>query len=742
MLGARKVFHYLPTSRKLVLVLWIFVTVVIVLLALSYEAIQTLSAARAYVGGEGLWSKAQKEAVRSLVRYAASHSEQDYERYLQALQTPLGDKKARLELEKENPDPTIVYEGFVQGRNRPEDVAGLAKLFRRFRHTKYMSEAITIWVEADSRIEELQKLGERLHTEITSGRTDPLRVQDIARRIDSIGDQLTPLEDRFSYALGEGARWTAGLFLLVTSLATALSLIMGATVTLLMLRHARQTEERYKHLIDTANDGILVIDAETGRILEANVRSAQLLGVSVSQIIGKLGEQFCPENDGEGYWQMVRDTISGVNVAGKEMRLRHAEGQLIAVEVNTSLTELQGKKIIQGIFRDVRERKRLEEEVHQAQKMEVVGRLAGGIAHDFNNLIMVILTQLSKIRAVSRGQVLEHVETILTAAVKAASLTRQLLAFGRKQVLVLEVVDLNDLLREMQPILSTLPGYQVRLMLSPSADVLPVHVDSGRIEQVVMNLAVNACDAMPTGGTLEIKTSRVARTNLADCKDEDSPYVLLEVADTGCGMDSDTLGHIFEPFFTTKSASKGTGLGLSTVYGIVRQTGGSIEVQSTLGQGTTFKVYFPLAKQTVETRKVVPIQDWAATGSGTVLLAEDQALIREAVRECLEANGYKVLDAENGEDALDIARRYSGTIDVLVTDVIMPRIKGLELARRIGRFHPDVAVVFMSGYSEEALVESGLLAESKVTLIQKPFDPEVLVAKMRRLLDVEKSRAS
>src|SRR5712692_7498514 len=198
----RKLFRYLPISRKLVLVLWVFVTVVIVLLALSYEAIQTLSAARAYVGGEGLWSKAQKEAVHSLVRYAASHSEQDYERYQQALQAPLGDKRARLELEKENPNPTIVYEGFVQGRNRPEDVDGMAKLFRRFRHTEYMAEAITIWMEADNRIEQLQKLGEELHEEITSGRPDPVRVQDLARRIDLVGDQTTPLEDQFSYALG------------------------------------------------------------------------------------------------------------------------------------------------------------------------------------------------------------------------------------------------------------------------------------------------------------------------------------------------------------------------------------------------------------------------------------------------------------------------------------------------------------------------------------------------------------
>jgi len=736
----RKVFRHLPLSRKLVLVLWAFVTVVIVLLALSYEAIQTLSAARAYAGGEGLWSKAQKEAVHSLIRYAASHSEADYEISKEALQTPLGDKIARLELEKANPDSNVVYQGLIQGRNRPEDVDGMAKLFRRFRHTKYMTEAIAIWTEGDGLIEELQKLGEEMHREISSGRTDPARVKDIAHRVDLVGDKLTPLEDRFSYALGEGARSTAALFCLVTGVATALSLMMGASVTFLMLRHTRQTEERYKHLIDTANDGILVMDAATGIILEANEGSARLLGVPVSQIVGKSGGEFCPGDDGEEYRQMLRHSMSGANVAGKEMHLKDSEGRMIAVEVNTSLTELEGKKIIQGIFRDIRDRKRLEEEVRQAQKMEVVGRLAGGIAHDFNNLLMVILSQLSKVRAASRGQVLDHVETTRSAAIKAVSLTKQLLAFGRKQVLLLEILDLNDLLREMKPILSTLPGERIRLVLSSSGEALPVRVDSGKIEQVVMNLAVNACDAMPAGGTLNIRTSRVAQMSSAEGGDGSGPYVLLEVTDTGCGMDADTMAHIFEPFFTTKSADKGTGLGLSTAYGIVKQTGGSIDVRSSVGHGTTFRVYFPLVERTRGLRKVLHTSGPVAGGSGTILLAEDQTTIRETVRECLQVNGYKVLEAENGEEALDIAKVYSGTIDVLVTDIIMPRVRGLELAKRISRLRPAMAVVFMSGYSEEALVEGGLLAEANVTLIQKPFDPEALVTKMRQLLDVAKSR--
>jgi len=488
-----------------------------------------------------------------------------------------------------------------------------------------MTEAVALWAEADTLIEELGQLGDQLHREITSGRPDPVKLGEIAHRVDLVGDRLTPLEDRFSYALGEGARWTAGLFLLVTYAATALSLIMGASVTFLMLRHLRQTGERYKHLIDTANDGILVLDAETGTVMEANERSGQLLGVPASHIVGTLGEDFCPENERGEYREMLRQTLSGTSVTGKEMHLRGA-GRLIAVEVNTSLTELEGKKFIQGIFRDITERKRFEEEVRQAQKMEVVGRLAGGVAHDFNNLLMVILTQLSKMRSGSRAQILQHVETIQIASVRAVSLTKQLLAFGRKQVLLLEVLDLNELLREMRPILSTLPGDQVQLIMCPAAHALRVCVDPGKIEQVVMNLALNACDAMPAGGVLKIKTGRVERKNTTLGGTADQPHALLEVTDTGCGMPPETRAHIFEPFFTTKPANKGTGLGLSMVYGIVKQTGGSIEVQSGAGQGTTFRVYLPLAEKAVNaapSRREPQILGRVATSSETILLAED-----------------------------------------------------------------------------------------------------------------------
>ena len=513
-------------------------------------------------------------------------------------------------------------------------------------------------------------------------------------------------------------------------------MITGLLFTSFMSRHIRQTEERYKHLIDTANDLILVLDAETGIILEANERSSHLVGRPPREIVGLQGEQIVAQSDREQYRKVLEETLKGSEVAGRQLHLSHADGRSITVEVNTSLTEFEGKRMVHGIFRDITDRQRLEEEVRQAQKMEVVGRLAGGIAHDFNNLLMVILTQVAKIRnSPKRAQLLQHAEAVRTAAEKAASLTKQLLAFGRKQVLVLQVLDLNGLLGEVNEMLSTLPAQQVQLMVTPSPQPLLVEVDPGKIEQVIMNLAVNACDAMPSGGVLGIKTSQVSMMDSKPgVKNSSTVHALLEITDTGCGMDDETKAHLFEPFFTTKEPGKGTGLGLSTVYGIVKQSGGMIEVDSVPGEGTTFRVYLPIVEQLVSPRKAAKLPTPVTTGSETVLLAEDQASIRSVLREFLESKGYQVLEAQNGREALELAEHHPGSIDVLVTDVIMPQIRGLQLAKRVIELHPDICVIFMSGYSEDALLENQLLSQGNMTLIQKPFDPEDLAQKIRESL--------
>jgi len=730
-----KLFLDLPAPRKLVVILWLFLVVVVCLLGLSYMTIENLSAARAYVGGEGLWSKAQKQAVHDLLRYSISHSEKDFQAYQKELLVPLGDKQARLELEKPVPDMNVVRRGFIQGRNSPEDVKGMVTMFRHFRQLNHMSEAISIWLQGDELIEQLQRLGDDLHREISSEKPNALRIAEMAQKVDGIGDQLTPLEDKFSSALGAGARQAKHFFLLVTFSATVICLIGGLLLAAL-LRYMRQTEQRYKHLIDTANDAILVIDATTGVVVEANARSGEFLGRPTRELVGTRAELIVLESDHEAYRGLLKAAWEGNKADGKELHLIHSDGSPLAVEVNASMTEFEGRKIVQGIFRDIRERKRLEEEVRQTQKMEVVGRLVGGIAHDFNNLLMVILTQIAKVCSLSsQPQILEHAETVQIAAEKAASLTKQLLAFGRRQVLVLQVLDLNEILGELKDMLSTLPAEQIQLMMMPSSRPLPVKVDPGKIEQVIMNLAVNACDAMPSGGVLRIRTARVSRPpSEASATSHSAPYAMVEMTDTGCGMDAETKAHIFEPFFTTKPIGKGTGLGLSTVYGIVKQSGGTIEVDSVPGEGTTFRVYIPIVEESVGPRKVPKVTSPVTTGSETVLLAEDQSSIRSVLREFLESEGYKVLEAQNGNEALEIARHYTGSLDVLVADVIMPQLRGIELAKRLTEIHPGLCVILMSGYSEDALVENRLLSERNMTLIQKPFDPEELAQTIRESL--------
>lgn len=333
---ARELFFDLPVPKKLVAILWIFLIVVILLLGLSYLTIENLSAARAYVGGEGLWSKAQKQAVRELLRYSASRSEGDFEAYQKALLVPLGDKQARLELEKPHPEMNLVRIGLLQGRNNPEDVNGMAAMFRRCRKMSRLSEAIMIWAQGDALIEQLQSRGSELHREISSDKPDAIRIVQLVSRVNAIANQLTPLEDNFSYVLDAGARQVKHVFTLVTFIATAISFGGGVLFTIFMLRHMRETEQRHRQLLDAANDVILVIDAETGVVVEANARSGQVLGRSSGEMIGRKAEIVVSESDREVYRDMVSATLAGHSVAGKELHLKRADGSALAVEVNAS----------------------------------------------------------------------------------------------------------------------------------------------------------------------------------------------------------------------------------------------------------------------------------------------------------------------------------------------------------------------------------------------------------------------
>jgi signal transduction histidine kinase/CheY-like chemotaxis protein len=379
------------------------------------------------------------------------------------------------------------------------------------------------------------------------------------------------------------------------------------------------------------------------------------------------------------------------------------------------------------------------EQLRQAQKMEAVGRLAGGVAHDFNNLLTAIngYSDLTLRSLEPKNPLRPRIEEIKKAGERAASLTRQLLAFSRKQMLQPRVLDLNTIIAEVDKMLRRLIGEDVLLEARLEPSLGQVKADPGQIEQILMNLVVNARDALPVGGHITIGTRNryLDRTHIKGQEVvKPGHYVVLSVSDDGCGMDSQTQKKIFEPFFTTKEFGKGTGLGLSTVYGIVKQSEGSIWVYSELGKGTTFNIYLPRVDDVAAHEEIVEMKQPVASGRETVLLVEDEPMVRALAREVLEQYGYTVICAADGQEGLDICKAFAGRIDLIITDVVMPRMSGREMAESVVSVRPDARILYMSGFTDDAIVRHGMLDED-FPFIQKPFSPEALASKARELLD-------
>jgi signal transduction histidine kinase/ActR/RegA family two-component response regulator len=385
------------------------------------------------------------------------------------------------------------------------------------------------------------------------------------------------------------------------------------------------------------------------------------------------------------------------------------------------------------------ERAALQDQLRQSQKMEAIGTLAGGVAHDFNNLLTIIKgnSQLSLKEIKKDDPLRENIEEVEKAADRAAALTRQLLAFSRQQVLEMRVLDLNTILRDLEKMLRRVIGEDIGLVTLLAENLGTVKADPGQIEQVVMNLAVNARDAIPSGGKLTIETTNVeldenyARNHVAV---PPGPYVMLSMSDTGAGMTPEVKAKIFEPFFTTKEKGRGTGLGLSMVYGIVKQSGGNIWVYSEPGQGTTFKIYLPRVDEPLEEAGEVVVQK-ELTGRGeTILVVEDEEKVRQVTVQILTKNGYTVLEASHGDEAKQICEEHGGPIHLIVTDVVMPGMNGRQLAKSLEPHHPEMKVLYMSGYTDDAIVHHGVL-DKGLHFLQKPFNLEDLLKKVREVLE-------
>ena len=502
----------------------------------------------------------------------------------------------------------------------------------------------------------------------------------------------------------------------------------------------RESEERYRTLVEGVRDVIFALSPES-TITSLNPAFETITGWRREEWVGRPFEQLVHPEDLPFALELLGRVVRGDVRAVSQFRVSTAKGDYRMGEFSATPQLLEGRLIgILGIGRDVTERVQLEQQLRQAQKMEAVGRLAGGIAHDFNNILTAITGYadllLEDLRATDPRH--QDVAEIRKSADRAAGLTRQLLAFSRQQVLQPSVIDVKTLVGDLEKMLGRLLGEDVELGTQLAPDTGRVKADPGQLEQVLMNLAVNARDAMPDGGKLTLETSNV---DLSEGYATDhypalpGSYVMIAATDTGTGMSEETQAHMFEPFFTTKEKGKGTGLGLATVYGIIKQSGGFIWVYSELGHGTTFKIYLPRVQESAHrSKEPASARPRAARGTETVLLAEDEAPVRAVARQVLERHGYTVLEAPSAEAALDVAARYSGAIHLLLTDVIMPGLSGRELATRLADLRPEARVIFMSGYTDDAVTRHGVL-EPGLAYLQKPFTPDTLGRKVREVLD-------
>jgi PAS domain S-box-containing protein len=502
----------------------------------------------------------------------------------------------------------------------------------------------------------------------------------------------------------------------------------------------RRSEMNFRSLVTNAPYGICRCDS-TGQLLDVNPALLVMLGyTSTPELVGKhLASLYADTQQ----WFVLADRLrSAAPFNGLVVEWLRKDATATEIRVSgRAVSDLGKDRTFELFAEDVTERRALEQQLQQSQKMEAVGRLAGGIAHDFNNLLMVIsgYSEFLLDRLGPEPSLRAPAQEIAGAAARASSLTRQLLAFSRKQMLAPKILDLNIVVTENLKMLTRMIGEDIELVMVPATALGAVRADAGQIEQVIMNLAVNARDAMPSGGKLTIETSNVTldhdQARLHPPLTAGS-YVLLAISDTGAGMDFETQSRIFEPFFTTKG-TKGTGLGLSTVYGIVKQSGGYIWVYSEQGKGTTFKIYLPrvaeAAQSPVQTG-VLPEAFAGAPGTETILLVEDEANLRYLARQFLEKQGYRVLDAADGALAMQIAQEREGVIHLLLTDVIMPGMNGRELAQRVLQLRPGTKVLYMSGYTENVIGHNGTL-DAGVRLLPKPFTLRDLKNKVREVLD-------
>ena len=713
------------------LIAGVFILMIAGLLAVANLGMDVLTSMRAYVAGEGFWSKAQKDAVHYLLRYGKTHAEEDYQRYERAIAVPLADHDARSAMEQRELDRQRAARSFVRGRNHPDDVNGMINLFRRYHFEPHIQRAIQAWTEADGYLQRLHQLGTMVRQELTKPTPDLQYVDRLLAEVDSTNERFPEFEDAFSQSLGDAARYARFVVFVVLAAVALLALLLGLSVSYRLLLRAREADERYRHLFETASDALIICEHDTGLILNANPKLSELTGIPVETLVGtRQSELFGREIP----------AVPGVSLLQSgDLVIRHVGGASIPVDVRTNSARYRNRSVDYSIVRDIRERRRFEEKMHESARMDSLGRLAGGIAHDFNNLLTVIVGYAQLLQRITEGEAHERADQIEDTAKRAATLTRQLLAFGRKQPLQPQSLDLNQVLSGMTDMIRSVLDEQIELELDLRQGLHRIEADPHQVEQIVLNLCTNARDAMPEGGRLMIRTWNVLSVSAAAASEKE--LVGFAVTDTGHGMDDATQTRIFEPFFTTKPQGKGTGLGLATVFGTVQQSGGQISVESKPGRGTTFTILLPRSTRSYQTGAETPLLEETA-GTETLLLVEDDAAVRETLAYGLRQEGYEVYPAANGWEAFDFFNTAPEKIALIITDLVMPEMGGIVLGEHLRDTGSSIPILYVTGYHQDLEKYSPAQLPLFGGFLLKPFSAQALARAVRNALRNASSGAS
>ena len=723
-------FRDVSIARKLYFTVGTMALLIGVELFVLLFCLNTLSSLRAYVGGEGLWSKAQKDAVFHLYKYGVSHTDKDYELFERFMRIPAGDAKTRRELLAGDGNMDVARQGFLEGRNHPDDIDGMIHLFIHFGNVSYIRKAISVWGDAQAMVMQLPPIAERLRAEINSPNPSQERVNELLASLYTINEKLTAFEDEFSFTLGEGSRW---LERVVLRLLFATAITVETTGLLLVISVTRGIQKGLTEIIRAANSfsaGELSARAkvlshdEIGVVANSFNEMADILQIRVSelaQLNQHLGHEVGERERAEAVLRQMNQTLE-VRVA----------------ERTATLTNL-----VEALRKEATDRERAEAALRQSQKMDAIGQLTGGIAHDFNNMLAGIsgsLEMISRRTAQGRTEGLErYIEAALTSTARATALTHRLLAFSRRQTLDPQPTDMNRLVLGMAELFRNTVGPAIRIETRLASELHLTLCDPNQLENALLNLIINARDAMPDGGSLVIETANsVVPDRGGETGDGPDPppgdYATLIITDTGVGMTPATLARAFDPFFTTKPLGQGTGLGLSMVYGFVQQSGGKVLLRSKEGLGTTVTIYLPrhleAASKPAEADVLAACHPQA---SAVVLVVEDEPDVRMIVVDVLEDIGYTVLAAADGASGLNILDSQT-RIDLLISDVGLPDgINGRQLADAARQRRSDLKVLFITGYAEGSTAGSGLLDEG-MQVMTKPFSLTAFADKVQGIV--------